>query len=64
MAMFGSEWNYSVTGTIDYYWLDNGDQDGRFVPHVETDEETLDKIDIKVIEKYLRKKKLEKLEKK
>ena len=68
MATLGSDYGSD-------YWLDNGDQDGNisinhgtfhgtlnaYNYYNEIDEDILDKIDIKVIEQYLRKKKLEKI---
>lgn len=57
MATFGSDW-CSITGTVEYDFDDYG------VPnHPLSDEEVLERMDIKVIEKFLREKKLEKLEK-
>lgn len=58
MATFGSDWNYSITGAVDYNWFDNDDTNQPL-----SDEEILERMDIKVIEKFLREKKLEKLEK-
>ena len=53
MATFGSDWDYAITGTVEYdYEVPN---------HPLSDEEILDRMDIKTIEKYLRKKKLEKI---
>ena len=58
MATFGSDWSYSITGVNDYEY------DSYEIPnHPLSDEKVLERMNIVVIEKFLRKKKLEKLEK-
>ena len=52
--------------TIDNYWLDNGEQEDNYLDFTKVDsleycEKILNSIDIKFIEQYLRKKKLEKV---
>ena len=58
MATFGSDWSYSITVVNDYEY------DSYEIPnHHLSDEEVLERMNIEVIEKFLRKKKLERLEK-
>lgn len=57
MANFESDFGWTVTGVNDYEY------DYAVPNHSLSDEEILERMDIKVIEKFLRKKKLEKITK-
>jgi len=54
MAMSGSDWH-------DFSWSDSNNDINDIYIHPLSDEEILDRMDVEVIEKFLRKKKLEKI---